>query len=193
MSSNETNHGSETDRSAQTSPSGKGRATSELFDVLYDQLRTLASAYVRNRGPDCTLGTTALVHEAFVKLSAGRPMDWECRTHFFSVAAKAMRHVLIDYYRARNAAKRGGKAWRIRIEDAVVMTGGPDVKWDALARALEELVEKDPRAATVVELRFFGGLTGQETADALGLSRTTVDKDWRHAKAWLRMRLAEES
>jgi RNA polymerase sigma factor (TIGR02999 family) len=129
----------------------------------------------------------------FVKLSAGQDIDWQGRTHFMAVAVRAMRQVLIDHERARGAKKRGGGVNRVRLEDAERLTGGAEIDWENLERALKELGSADPRAAQVVELRFFGGLTGEQIGGILGISPATVKKDWRFAKAWLRRRLGEEA
>lgn len=179
----------ETTRLIRVAADGDRGATDRLFAMLYEHLRAVAGNCLVGRADRRTLGPTALVHEAFVKLSAGQEVDWQGKTHFIAVAVRAMRQVLIDHERGRLAQKRGGGASPVRLEDVASLTGGADVDAEGLERALRELASFDPRAAQVVELRFFGGLTGEQIGGMLGVSVATVKKDWRFAKAWLRQRL----
>ncbi len=171
------------------------RATAEeLFPVVYDELRRLAAGYMRHEAPDHTLQPTALVHEAYLKLVDQTRADWQSKTHFFAVGAGVMRRLLVDHARGRGALKRGA-GWRsVTLSHACQSLGAealdPEQLLD-LGSALERLAEVDEREARVVTLRFFGGLTVEQVAKVLGVSRRTVDNDWRHAQAWLRLRLSE--
>ena len=153
--------------------------------MIYDALRGIAHNHLAHERPDHTLSTTALVHEAYLKLVDQREASWQSRTHFFAVASQAMRRILVDYARRRKAAKRGGNAAKVPLEDALVMV---DVRADelvALDDALHALARFDARQATIVEYRFFGGLTIEQTAAVLGISPATVKREWTVAKAWL--------
>ncbi len=166
----------------------------ELFPVVYDQLRRLAHGYMRRETPDHTLQPTALVHEAYLKLADQTRADWKGKTHFFAVGAGVMRRLLVDHARGRGAMKRGA-GWRgVTLSGALDSLGvgalDPEQLLD-LSSALEQLAEIDEREAKVVTLRFFGGLTVPQLAETLGVSRRTIDNDWRHARAWLRLRLSE--
>ena len=166
---------------------GDAAALAALTPLVYGELRRVAEQHMRRERPDHTLQATALVHEAFLRLTGGASPAWEDRAHFFKAAARIMRHVLVDHARARGYAKRGGGGLRISIEDgaAAVLAAerAPDLV--ALDEALERLERLDPRQHQVVELRFFGGLSVEETAEALGVSAITVKRDWRSARAWL--------
>ena len=168
---------------------GDRGALDELMPLIYKELHKLAKRHMKQQEADHTLQTTAVIHEAYLKLVGRSDMDWENRAHFFGVAAKAMRHVLVDHARTRRAAKRGGE---VRIEqldeDANVGVARP-VGMIALDDALTLLAEQYPRQAEVVELRYFGGLSVEETAVTLKLSPETVARDWRFAKAFLRSEL----
>ena len=185
----------ETDAHAllERSRAGDAQASGLLLACLYDELRSLARSVLREGGArGVTLQTTAVVHEAFLKLCAGRSIDFESRSHFFGVAAKAMRSVVIDHYRAARAKKRGGGAavFTITPGDAGPQADGPetDARLDLLAleHALDRLESIDERKARLVELRFFAGLTNDQTAEVLGLSRATIEREWRFAKAFLK-------
>jgi RNA polymerase sigma factor (TIGR02999 family) len=158
----------------------------DLFLPVYEELRSLAAGYFR-RGPAAqTLQPTVLVHEAYLRLARETASRWKSRGHFLAVAAKAMRQVLIDHHRRRSAAKRGGRLERISIASAEpAAAGAPAIDFLALNEALERLEALDGRQARVVELRFFGDLSMQETAEVLEVSLGTVEKDWRAARAWL--------
>lgn len=172
---------------------GSETAAAELLARVYDELRALAGAMFRDQKAGGTLQPTALVHEAYLKL-VGQEIEWTSRGQFFVVATKAMRSILIDHARARNRAKRGGGWQRVTLEAAgdtpVPGDGGAPV--EAIDAALTELAELDPRKARVVELRFFGGLTGEQAADVLGIARSTAADEWRVARAWLYQRLRSE-
>jgi len=168
----------------------------ELFSLVYDELRSMAQAQRKGWEGDYTLNTTGLLHEAYLKLVDRSTNEWENRNHFLSVAAKAMRHILVDYARRRRAEKRGGKVQKVSLHDTESAAGDPIVLPDersdellALDEALERLAKKDPRAVQVVECRFFGAMTIAETAAVLGFSPRTVIRDWALAQAWLRSQL----
>jgi len=177
------------------SSGGDRAAMATLFDVLYRELRRLAVSTMRAERREHTLQPTALVHEAFMRLAADRS-PVENRHHFFGVAAVAMRRILVEHARARHAAKRGGHAPRVPLDDVdpVAPTGLDDVDVAALDIALTRLAALDERQARIVELRFFAGLTVEETAAVVALSSRTVKREWQMARAWLRRemsRLAE--
>ena len=163
-----------------------------LVPVVYDELRTLAAAHLRRERSDHTLQPTALVNEAYLRLVGAHHPPWQDRGHFFRAAAEAMRRILIEHARKRSRQKRGGGRVRVSLSDV-----GP-ASWDepehvlALDEALRRLEEQDPRSAEVVQLRYFGGLSVQETAEALGLSERTVKREWTFARAWLHDALREE-
>ena len=169
------------------------KAVAELMPLVYDELRRLAAGYLRHERPGQTLQATALVHEAFVRLSAERARPWQNRTHFLAIAALSMRQILVQRARTRRAAKRGGDPERITLDEALLAApgaaspGGVDVL--ALDEALTRLAALDPDQAKIVELRYFGGLTVDETAEAMSLSPATVKRHWTLARAWLRREL----
>jgi RNA polymerase sigma factor (TIGR02999 family) len=170
---------------------GDGSVADHLLPLVYDELRARARRYLRSGRPGDTLQPTALVHEAYLRL-VGRPPDgWQGRTHFFAVAAIAMRQILLDHAKHHGREKRGGGMQRVTLEDAVAPTTGPDVDLLALGQALERLAALSERQARIVELRFFGGLTVEEIAEVLGVSKRTVEGDWTFAKAWLRAELSK--
>jgi RNA polymerase sigma factor (TIGR02999 family) len=174
---------------------GAGAAASaeELLPQVYDELRRLAAAYMRQERPAHTLQPTALVHEAYLKLVDQRRVSWRGRTHFLAVGAKAMRRLLIDHARGRARSKRGGGLQRVTLNEAVSPDASRDLEPEqllSLHRAIEKLAELDPRQARIVELRSFGGMTMAEVAVVLGVSKRTVEEHWKHARAWLRSELA---
>ena len=177
---------------------GDSGAFEALLPRVYEQLRRLARARVRGERPDHTLGATALVHEAYLRLAAAGPVDWQDRAHFFAVASRAMRRVLVDHAKERGAAKRGGGLVRVPFEPeqlaglAVAEDADPAMLV-ALDDALRRLEEQYPRQARAVELRYFGGLTLAETGNALGISPPTAMRDLRFAQAWLARLLGEAS
>ena len=168
---------------------GDPSAADRLMTVVYDRLRNLAGAAFRDQRADHTLQPTALVHEVFVRLVEPGRVEWNDRTHFFAVAARAMRMVLADHARRRGAAKRGGDRARVALEDFSAEGEPPLLDLVDLDAALERLNELEPRHARIVELRFLSGLTVEEVATVLELSRTTVESDWRMARAWLARQL----
>ena len=164
---------------------GDDAALDRLFPLVHDDLRTIAARLLRHEAPGHTLQPTDLVHEAYLRLAGGPSATPEDRAHFLAIAARAMRHLLVDHARRRRAAKRGGGASPVRITNEQV---GVDLSFDellALDDALERLGELDARLRQVVECRFFGGLTEPETAQALGVTTRTVQRDWARARAWL--------
>ena len=164
---------------------GDQTALDKLLPLVHEELRRLAHNYMRRENPGHTLQTTALVNEAYVRLVDQKEVHWQNRAHFFAVAAQVMRHILIDHARAHNRAKRGGKAERVPFEEATAMSPERASELLALDEALSELEKVDPRRSKVVELRYFGGLSIEETAEVLKVNPTTVSRDWRWAKAWL--------
>ncbi len=175
---------------------GDRRALDRLFPLVYDQLRVLARARLRGGPRAHTLNTTALVHEAFIKLTAGEAPSWQGRAHFFAIASRAMRFVLISYARERNAQKRGGGVAELALDDALNLVG-PEVGLQAeelltLDHALEQLAEQDQQLAELVEMRFFGGMKYEEIAEVTGQSLSTVKRAWRRARAWLYTSIADD-
>lgn len=168
------------------------KAVGELMPLVYDELRRLAAGYLRNERPGQTLQATALVHEAFVRLSAERGQPWKNRTHFLAIAALSMRQILVQRARARRAEKRGGDPERITLDDSLIADrSGDGIDVIELDSALERLAAFDAQQAKIVELRYFGGLTVEETAEALDISPATVKRHWTLARAWLRRELAD--
>jgi len=165
---------------------GDTAALDRLMPLIYGALRTRARAYMRRQGSGITLQTTALIHEAYLKLVNGPERDWENRDHFLAVAAKAMRQVLVDHARARLAHKRIGQIRLVPLDEGLDIAGGPEREVIALDDALSELAAAYPRHSQVVELRYFGGLNVEETARILKISQETVARDWRFAKSFLR-------
>jgi RNA polymerase sigma factor (TIGR02999 family) len=169
---------------------GNGSAAARLMPLVYERLRQLAAHYVRREPAGLALRPTDLVHEAYLRLVDQTRADFRHQTHFFAVAAGAMRRVLIDQARGRDANKRGQGWQRVTLDEAVTLTGAPDIDLLSLNDALAKLAELDPRAAQIVELRFFGGLGNVEVAEFLRVSVRTVEDDWRTARAWLRRELS---
>ena len=169
---------------------GDSAAAEQLLPLVYNQLRALAGGYFRDQPPQ-TLEPTALVHEAFVRLIDGSGKGWADESHFLAVAALAMRQILGDHARKRRAAKRGGEWQRITLGAAAGGVPSREVDLADLDDALSALAELDERHARIVQMRFLGGMTTEQVASVLGVSRTTVDNDWRVARAWLNARLGE--
>jgi RNA polymerase sigma-70 factor, ECF subfamily len=163
---------------------GNQDAIPKLVPLVYDEMRRLAGRYMRRERTNHTLQATALVHEAYLKMVEQRS-DWRSRAHFFGVAAQVMRHVLIDHARGHTRMKRGGAKEAMALDEALVFSPEKSEELLAVDEALERLAKLDPRQAKVVEMRFFGGLTVEETAEALGISPITVKRDWSLARAWL--------
>jgi len=165
---------------------GNHEAESRLIPLIYDELRRLARHYMRQERPDHTLQATALVHEAYLRLTRQKDANWQNRAHFFGVAAQLMRHILVDHARAHRAGKRGGHEQKVSLDEALAFTEDNSERVLAIDEALARLAERDPRLGRIVELRFFAGLTEEEVAEVLGVSPRTVKRDWQVAKAWLR-------
>lgn len=171
---------------------GKGdqAALEKLMPLVYNELRRLASNYLRRERASHTLQPTALVNEAYLKLVDQRNAKWQNRAHFFGISAQLMRRILVDHARQHQAAKRGGSnQQRLSITSAEQVAKQPEVDLLALNEALDELTLMDPQQAQIVELKFFGGLSIDETAEVLGISHATVERDWKVARAWLRRQL----
>jgi RNA polymerase sigma factor (TIGR02999 family) len=164
---------------------GDREALEALMPLVYDELRRLAHHYLRQERSDHTLQSTALVHEAYLRLAGQNPPQWQDRAHFFGIAAHLMRQILVEHARSRAAAKRGGNAPRLALDSAAALPQQTDVDVIALDRALEELSGLDAQQGRIVELRFFAGLTIEDTSEVLGISPATVKRDWTTARAWL--------
>lgn len=172
---------------------GDQQATDAILPIVYDELRRLAHHYLRNQNPGHTLQTTALVHEAYLRLVNQDRAEELDRIHFVALAARSMRCVLVDHARGRKTAKRGGDRRRVPLDDAVALFESRATDLLALDEALEALGQVSERQARIVEMRFFGGLTTAEAAEVLKLSERAVEKDWRYARAILRRALADDS
>jgi RNA polymerase sigma factor (TIGR02999 family) len=171
---------------------GNQTALDELMPLVYDELRRQASRYLRNERQGHTLQTTALIHEAYLKLIGVEQIEWQNRNHFFAIASVAMRRILVDYARERKREKRGGIAENLPLDEALQISANEkSVDLIALDEALNRLAKLDERQARVVELRYFSGLSIDETAEVLGVSNATVRLDWNLAKAWLKQELAK--
>jgi len=171
---------------------GEEDAANRLLAAIYDDLHAQAARAMRREGGEHTLQATALVHEAYLRLVDQKHVDWKNRAHFFAIAAQSMRRVLVDHARGRLAEKRGGGVEKVTLSDAAVGANDDDaVDVLALHDALERLAALDPDQARVVELRYFGGMNIDETADALGISAATVKREWAVARAWLKRELSE--
>jgi RNA polymerase sigma factor (TIGR02999 family) len=157
----------------------------ELLPLVYAELRRLAAGYLRRERVGHTLQPTALVHEAYLRMVDQTQVRWQNRAHFFGVAAQMMRRILVDHARSQHAEKRGGDVQKLSLDENIDVSGTRAAELVALDEALERLAEIDPQKSRVVELRFFGGLSVEETAEVLGVSAPTVKRHWRLAKAWL--------
>jgi RNA polymerase sigma factor (TIGR02999 family) len=181
----------------ERSQAGDVAAAAELMPLVYDELRRIAGAYMRRERPGQTIQPTALVHEAYLRLLADKKQAWEGRTHFLAIAANSMRQILVERARARHTQKRGGDRERVTLDEGA-LRGGDDAVDEAaldllaLDEALDRLAALDAQQARVVELRFFGGLTIEETAAELDISPATVKRHWTLARAWLRREVREE-
>jgi RNA polymerase sigma factor (TIGR02999 family) len=165
--------------------SGDEAAGKQLIEVVYKELRRLAAHYLKSERSDHTLQPTALVHELYLKLFGGESVQWQSRGHFLAVAARQLRHIVVDYAKNRHALKRGGPHGKVSLEDVAEVGFVVNDRVLELDRALDRLAQLDGRAAQVVELRYFGGLTEAETGEALGISVATVKRDWEFARTWL--------
>jgi RNA polymerase sigma-70 factor (ECF subfamily) len=164
---------------------GDSAALEELTPRVYEELRRIAGHFMQNERPGHTLQTTALVHEAYMRLIDVKNVDWQHRAHFFAVSATMMRRILLDRARKREAGKRGGRSPQVNLDDVPDLGSGRARELVALDDALNALATVDPRKARVIELRFFGGLSVEETAEVLKVSTDTVLRDWRLARVWL--------
>ncbi len=168
-------------------------AAAKLLPLVYDELRRLADKYMRDEPADQTLQPTALVHEAYLKLVGGHDPGWANRRHFLSIAAQAMREILVKEYRRKVALKRGGDRKRVPLNEDVVTLEPPEGNLLALDEALEKLEEEDPRKAKIVLLGFFVGLKMSEIAEVLEVSKATVEREWRYLRVWLQTELADDA
>ena len=170
---------------------GEENAPEKLLPLVYEELRKLAHGYMKNEREDHTLQATALVHEAYIRLIDWQNVSWENRAHFFAVAAQVMRRILVDYARQKNANKRDF-GQKIALDEAVSFSSEREINLIELDDALEELAKVDKTQAKIVELRFFGGLTIEETAHTLGISPSTLKREWIIAKAWLHRQISSK-
>jgi RNA polymerase sigma-70 factor, ECF subfamily len=170
---------------------GDQAALDKLLPLVNTELRQLARRYMRRENPDHTLQTSALVNEAYLRLIDQKSVRWQNRAHFFGIAAQLMRRILIDHARKHHYAKRGGGALKVSLNEAAAVTEARATELLAIDEALEKLTAMDSRKGRIVELRFFGGLSLEETAEVLGISSPTVQREWRAAKAWLHRILSE--
>jgi RNA polymerase sigma factor (TIGR02999 family) len=168
---------------------GDEEALARLTPLVYNELHRVAGAYMRREHAGHTLQTTALVNEAYIRLVDSSRVRWQNRAHFFAIAAQLMRRILVDFARSRGYQKRGGAWKRVTLVDGLGAAANVDCDLIAIDDAIEDLAKLDPRKARVVELRFFGGLSLEETAEALQVSTDTIGRDWRAAKAWLKREL----
>lgn len=173
--------------------SEQGRELADMLPQVYEELRNLAALYFNNERPGHTLQPTALVHEAYVRLGDQRTVDWKNRAQFLGIAARVMRRILLQHAEARGASKRGGGAPKLQLDEALEFYDSRAINIAAVDQALRELERMDSRQAEIVELRFFGGLTIEETAELMSLSPATVKRDWATAKLWLRRELGSSS
>ena len=169
---------------------GDDAALERLIPVVYQELRRIARRYMAGQRPSHTLQPTALINEVYLRLVDCQLVNWQNRAHFIAVCANMMRRVLVDYARSKQYQKRGGGAVQVSLDEGLIPSAEPGRELIALDDALNALAEVDARKSKVVELRFFGGLTTQETAEVLNVSQDTVVRDWRFAKAWLQNEMA---
>lgn len=172
---------------------GREGVAERLMPLVYDELHRLASIQMAHERPGHTLQATALVNEAYLKLVGARTLNWQDRAHFFALSAQIMRRILVDWARARRSLKKGGDLKPLQLDEGLAVSPGSEIDFVALHDALQALQAIDPRKSRVVELRFFGGLSVEETAAVLKVSEETVKRDWRLAKGWLRRELSGET
>lgn len=172
---------------------GNREALNELLPLVYNELRRLAGFYLGRERAGHTLQSTALVHEAYMRLVDQTRVQWQSRAHFFAVASQMIRRILVDYARSHGSAKRGGGAVKLMLDDALGVAGKTDLEIVALDDCLNGLTELDPRQGRIVELRFFGGLSVEETAEVMQISPATVKREWSSAKAWLFREMTRKS
>lgn len=170
---------------------GNSSALDEILPLVYDELRKIARRYRSKERGEHTLQTTEIINEAYLKLLNQKENDWQDRTHFFAVASRVMRNLLVDHARTKNYQKRGNGAEKVSLEDVALFTPEPDAQILALDEALNNLAKFDERKSKLVELRYFGGLSALETAEVLGVSEITVKREWLKAKAWLYNELSQ--
>jgi RNA polymerase sigma factor (TIGR02999 family) len=172
---------------------GDREALNRLMPLVYNELRLLAHRYMSRRYAGQTLQTTALVHEAYVRLAGRDPVAWQNRAHFFAVCAQVMRNLLVDRARSRRAARHGGAGRRVSLDEAAVITPEKHIDLIALDEALDRLAKLDLRKSQIIEMRYFGGMSVEETAEFLGVSPITVKREWLKARAWLYRELDKDS
>ncbi len=168
---------------------GDATALEQLMPLVYDELRRLAVRYLRRERDNHSLQPTALVNEAYLRLVDQQKVEWQSRAQFYGLAARVMRNILVDHARSRQAAKRGGEQFRVSFDGDQQGIVVPEIKFLAVHEALERLATFDEQKARIVELRFFGGLSIEETAEVLGIGHATVERDWKLARAWLKLQL----
>jgi len=171
---------------------GDKQALDQLVPIVYDELRRQAARYLRRERVGHTLQTTALINEAYIRLVDQKRVQWQNRAHFFGIAAQLMRRILVDHARTKKRAKRGGSDVRVSLAESALSVKGPDLDVVALNEALDRLARVDEQQARVVELRFFSGLTVEETAEVLQISPATVKREWSMAKAWLHREISDD-
>jgi RNA polymerase sigma factor (TIGR02999 family) len=172
---------------------GNREALDELVPLVYNELHRMAARELSRENPSHTLQSTDLVHEAYLKLVDQTRMQWLGRKHFFAVASHLIRRILVDHARAREAAKRGGGVPRLALDESIALAGGKDLDLVALDDALETLARMDPQQSKIIEMRFFGGISIEDTAAVLGVSVATVNRDWKLARIWLHRELSRTS
>ena len=172
---------------------GNRDALDALLPIVYKELHRLAHFQLRNERSGHTLQSSALVHEAYLRLLGVNPPEWQNRTHFFAIAAQLMRQILVDYARRHGATKRGGEVYKVTLDEAMITPRGADLDIVALDEALHELAKIDERQSRVVELRFFAGLSLEEISEALEIAPVTVQRDWTAARAWLHRELSRKN
>jgi len=172
---------------------GNKEALDALLPLVYEELRRQAARYLRKENPGHTLQTTALIHEAYLRLIDQKHVRWQNRAHFFGIAAQLMRRILVDHARSKKRAKRGGSDIKVSLSEATLKTPAQDLDIVALDEALQRLAKMDEQQSRIVELRFFSGLSVEETAEVLSISPATVKRDWSMAKAWLHREITRTS
>lgn len=187
-----TENSSEITRYLKNWREGNASALDEILPLVYDELRRIARRYRARENGEHTFQTTEIINEAYLKLIDQSATDWQNRSHFFAVASRVMRNLLVDYARTKNYQKRGNGAEKVSLEDVALFTPEPDEQILALDEALNRLANFDERKSKLVELRYFGGLSALETAEVLGVSEITVKREWLKAKAWLYNELRSE-
>ena len=171
---------------------GDKEALDELMPVVYDELRRIASRYLKQQRSNHTLQTTALVHEAYMRLIGKQDIEWQNRAHFFGIAARMMRYILMDYAIAQQAEKRGGGNLKLSLDDVIELPEKNELDVAVLHDSLNTLAEVDERKSQIVELKFFAGLSNEEVAEVMGVSLATVNREWRMARAWLQSELQKK-